>query len=197
MEAKLLCLIVVMISHHSVFPFPNIPVISIHRPTTRHPFLQSAMKGKINSFPDDSNTSAESMRNEIDRMKLEALERLTALDDTISGRVRSSSVDTESQLEVSATSNQTEDAPLDSEATHKMVRLAVDELELLGGTDDSDDEDSVYIQRIAVSNDPTLLSSVEASPIMRTSEAIARREISLLDSTRWKIALNIGREEGG
>jgi len=55
----------------------------------------------------------------------------------------------------------------------------------------------VYIQRIAVSNDPTLLSSVEASPIMRTSEAIARREISLLDSTRWKIALNIGREEGG
>lgn len=134
----------------------------------RHPF--SLLQSHLYAQKDDS---VDSIRDEIEVLKNEALQKLSALDEKMSemngGGRQDSSLGVERQQRALSTTN------------------------VLGQESNKDESESEYmerrlVERIAISNDPEYTEF----DILRKN----KRDETLLDGTRWKISLDIGREMG-
>ena len=125
---------------------------------------------------DDSDGEVTKLRDEIERMKKEAREKLDNLE-------KASSTAIKPEISQSKLSTGVRDT-MDVDATDSM-EMTTSEKDLF-----SEREDEVKFveeklaDRYAISNMPS------------TSTVKRRDELSLLDDTNWKISLNIGRERG-
>lgn len=117
----------------------------------------------------------EDLRNEIELMKEEALAKLNLLDEKISIQIEDCSEDKFQETTLNRVSSVPKDLVTESESDY--YDEAIEKRYKL-------DKD----QRIAVSNDPTIVVSPK-------SKSRTRAE-NLLDGTRWKASLNIGRDPG-
>ena len=130
------------------------------------PFSSSSL------FASENDSSVESLREEIESMKREALEKLNALDDKVSSLPRESPVSTVAK-DLKETENKYD--------TSKLEPIEV-----------NNETETEYMnrrlkERMAVSNDP------EFSPMKIMMNT---RDEALLDGSKWKLSLDIGREPG-
>lgn len=120
----------------------------------------------------DNDSSVESLREEIESMKREALEKLNALDDKVSSLPRESPISTTvkdvNENEYINDSKKLEPIEIDNETETEYMNRRLKE-------------------RMAVSNDP------EFSPMKLMMNT---RDEALLDGSKWKLSLDIGREPG-
>ena len=133
-----------------------------------------------NDSIDDDDEEVRAMKEEIRQMKLEAMEKLNALDrslDTISNGASINGIDA-TKVEQPKQQQQQEQGEEEEEE------------------EESKQETKEFVKRVAVSNDPSISSNSGTANIPKSSEAIARSELTLLEDTEWKVVLNIGREPG-
>eukprot|EP00559_Dactyliosolen_fragilissimus_P003127 CAMPEP_0184867378 /NCGR_PEP_ID=MMETSP0580-20130426/26278_1 /TAXON_ID=1118495 /ORGANISM="Dactyliosolen fragilissimus" /LENGTH=452 /DNA_ID=CAMNT_0027367625 /DNA_START=152 /DNA_END=1510 /DNA_ORIENTATION=- len=174
----------------SLIPSHGINVMVIRRNISSCLFLSPS--------PNEDTVEEESdevrvMREEIECMRQEARRKLEIL----SGRVGDSSSDA---LETIAST-----ADIDTEFGINEIKMDINDTKQEMGSEQTqtsllqDGEESQsktqkeiiskpYVERIAVSNDPSIISS--------RRKQTKRDMFSLLDNTEWKLVLNIGRENG-
>lgn len=127
----------------------------------------------------EKDDSVENIRDEIEFLKNEALQKLTALDDKMAqmngGRQDSSGGD-EGLSSSSSGTTTTNASPVQQESMRE---------------DESESEymERRLVERIAISNNPEYSDAINTA---RTKQ----RDETLLDGTKWKISLDIGREMG-
>ena len=119
---------------------------------------------------DDSDGEVTKLRDEIEQMKKEAMEKLDNLEKASFTAV---SAGTSEKTPIISSDSQDEET-----ATATLLFESEDEAKGLGNDIDK------YVDKLAVSNIP------------RASTVKYRDELSLLDDSKWKISLSIGRERG-
>lgn len=139
--------------------------------STSFPMTKVIQSKKFSLSASDNDSSVESLREEIESMKREALEKLNALDDKVSSLPRESPISTVKDVNEKEYINDTkklEPIEIDNETETEYMNRRLKE-------------------RMAVSNDP------EFSPMKLMMNT---RDEALLDGSKWKLSLDIGREPG-
>jgi len=120
-----------------------------------------------------NNDGSDNLRDEIERMKKEARDKLNALDDKMS-TMSSGSDDSNTVMESTASNSNTSTSPLtpikeDNETEEEYMERRL-------------------VERMAVSNNPAYTTVLPTST--------RQRDEDLLDGTNWKLSFDIGREPG-
>ncbi len=169
-----------------------------------------------NDHHDDDVTQ---LRNEIDEMRKEALQKLNNLDIRASSTSSSSSLSSatssySTSTSTSTSSNEKERIIMDQQVSGTTITATAATTTTTTTTAPIDDADNnnnngsdidniendtksrEFMEQIAVSNDREALSSSGVYSSSSPSRSRSRDVLSLLDNTTWKISLNIGREPG-
>mmetsp|Transcript_26437 Transcript_26437/g.39163 ORF Transcript_26437/g.39163 Transcript_26437/m.39163 type:complete len:400 (-) Transcript_26437:58-1257(-) len=117
--------------------------------------------------------SVDNLRDEIERMKKEARDKLNALDD-----------------KMSTMSNVSDDSNTVMESTVSNSKKSTSPLIPIKEDDETEEEymERRLVERMAVSNNPAYTTVLPTST--------RRRDEDLLDGTNWKLSFDIGREPG-
>ena len=152
----------------------------------------------------DEDDDVSQLRNEIDEMRKEALDKLNELD------IRASSTTTSSpsSVRVSANDGTSVSAIVDTSSTIVNTSTTTTEATATATAtaspinDGDDDNDNVVDKNIEndiksrkIMEQISIDEEVSSSPIYSSSSK-PRDVLSLLDNTTWKVSLNIGREPG-
>ena len=134
-------------------------------------------KNSITSLNDNKSDSLDSITDEIEMMKRNALQKLDELDNKISNKNSQAGPEMDTVVvtpSVAKAAPSVETVDEESESAYVARRLS----------------ERIDSDRIAVSNDPSIITSTGTSIRGR------KRDEALLDSTSWKLSLDIGREPG-
>jgi hypothetical protein len=128
---------------------------------------------------EDNDNGVATLRDEIERMKEEARQKLNSLEKSFSSQSSTSTCNTASSAQEVIMDGY---SVIESNALVSTVAIDSDDDILMISSDVERESNDNYLEKTAISNKVS-----QATPV-------AYDELSLLDNTTWKISLNIGRE---